>query len=371
MISPGYNPILHGLAASYEKFRLSHDQLHSNSIKSFIVNNRLFTRGRGDNNLIDFTYLELDERVAHIIANMTAMDFFNVNGLKSRVEILIDFGVMIPVPTYVKIAASLNHFVRKMRPNNRSKGSSRFIVDEFIPLKNPGKKIRASLTKKGREQFDVSKTKFVTKFRDLTQISLPSKEILGTRVSLWNLSGITNHVRTFLFKFFNNILGLNTRISHFVPGQSRDCTFCLGTFGPISEETFIHLFYECPTTTDWHEKFLRKYVTAPENLNRDQKLNFFFTGLLPGTGKDNLFVSMSVYLFQYCIWEEKLSKKKASFGTIDLKFTDLLIALLQCNKKVRFTAESINIPMCRIFGATNNTPAWTPAPARPLRRQPP
>jgi hypothetical protein len=158
--------------------------------------------------------------------------------------------------------------------------------------------------------FDVSKTKFVIKFRDLTQISLPCKETLGTRVSLWNLSGITNRVRTFLFKFFNNILGLNTRISHFVPGQSRDCTFCLGTFGPISEETFIHLFYECPTTTDWHEKFLRKYLTAPENLNRDQKLNFFFTGLLPGTGKDNLFVSMSVYLFQYCIWEEKLSKKR-------------------------------------------------------------
>jgi hypothetical protein len=112
MISPGYNPILHGLAASYEKFRLSHDQLHSNSIKSFIVNNRLFTRGRGDTNLIDFTYLELEERAAHITANMTAMDFFNVNGLKSRVEILIDFGVMIPA--YVKIAACLNHFVRKM-----------------------------------------------------------------------------------------------------------------------------------------------------------------------------------------------------------------------------------------------------------------
>jgi hypothetical protein len=188
---------------------------------------------------------------------------------------------------------------------------------------------------------------------------------------LWNFSGITNRVRTFFFKFFNNILGLNTRISHFVPGQSRDCTFCLGTFGPISEETFIHLFYECPTTTDWHEKFLSKYFTDPENLNRDQKLNFFFNGLLPGTENDNSFVRMAVYLFQYCIWEERLSKKKSSFGTLDLKFTELLRALLQCNRKVFLSAESINIPMCRFFGATNNTPAWTPAPARPLRRQPP
>ncbi len=233
-----------------------------------------------------------------------------MNGLKSRIEILIEFGTTVPVPAYIKIAACLNHFVRKMRPNNRSNGSSRFIVDEFIPLKNPGKKLRGSLTKKGREQCDISKAKFVVKFRELTQTTLPSKETLGTRVSLWNLSGINNRVRTFLLKFFNNILGLNTRISHFGPGQSRDCTSCLGTIGPISEETFIHLFFECPTTTDWHEKFLNKYFTAPENLNREQKIFFFFMGLLPGTGKDNLFVSMAAYLFQYCKWEEKLCKKR-------------------------------------------------------------
>jgi hypothetical protein len=166
-------------------------------------------------------------------------------------------------------------------------------------------------------------------------------------------------------------LGINTRIFHFVPGQTRDCTFCIGAIGPISEETFIYLFFECPTTTEWHEKFLNKYITSPENLSQEQKLSFFFMGLLPGTGKDNLFVSMAAFLFQYCIWEEKLSKKKGAFNTLDLKFKELLLALVQCNTKVRLAAENINIPMCRIFGATNNHPAWTPAPVIPLRRQPP
>jgi hypothetical protein len=195
--------------------------------------------------------------------------------LKSRIEILIDSGTMVPFPAYAKIASCLNHFVRKMRPNGRSNGSSRTILDEFLPLKNPGKKMRASLTKKLRENNDISKAKFITKFRDLTQTSLLNNESLGTRVSLWNLPGLSNRVRTFTFKFFNNILGLNTRISHFVPGQTRDCTFCIGTIGPISEETFIHIFYECPTTTSWHEKFLQKYFTDPGNLNRNQKLDFF------------------------------------------------------------------------------------------------
>jgi hypothetical protein len=243
LFSKNHNPILHGLAASYEKVRFSHDQLHSNSIRAFIVNNRTFTRERGDNRLIDFTYLELDERASHKIANMTAMDFFNVNGLKSRMEILIEFGTTVPVPAYIKIASCLNHFVRKMRPNNRSNGSSRFFVDEFIPLKNPGKKLRGSLTKKNKEQCDVLKLKSVVKFQELSQTTLPRKEIIGTRISLWNQSGINNRVRTFFLKIFSNILGLNTRISHFVPGQSRDCTFCHGTFGPISEETFIHIFF--------------------------------------------------------------------------------------------------------------------------------
>ncbi len=215
LFSPKHNPILHGLAVSYERFRLSHDQLHSNSIKAFIMNNRLFTRGRGHNGLLDYTYLELDERAVNKIAHMTALDFFNVNGLKSRIEILIESGTMVPLPANAKIASCLNHFVRKMRPNRRSNGSLRTIMEEFLLLKNPGKKTRASLTKKLRENNDISKAKFVTKFRDLTQTSLPNKEILGTRVSLWNLPGLSNNVRTFILKFFNNILGLNTRISHF------------------------------------------------------------------------------------------------------------------------------------------------------------
>ena len=132
---------------------------------------------------------------------MTAMDFFNVNGLKSRMEILIEFGTTVPVPAYIKIASCLNHFVRKMRPNNSSNGSSRFFVDEFIPLKNPGKKLRGSLTKKKKEQCDISKAKSVVKFQELTQTMLPRKEIIGTRISLWNQSGINNQVRTFFLKF--------------------------------------------------------------------------------------------------------------------------------------------------------------------------
>ena len=67
----------------------------------------------------------------------------------------------------------------------------------------------------------------------------------------------------FLFKFFNNILGINTRLSHFVPNHSRGCTFCTlnGTI-PIPDETFLHIFFECGTV-----KEVIKEQPTPANLS--------------------------------------------------------------------------------------------------------
>jgi hypothetical protein len=106
------------------------------------------------------------------------------------------------------------------------------------------------------------------------------------------------------------LLGLNTRLSHFVINQSRGCTFCNGTMNPVPDETFLHLFFDCPTTTSWHDKFLEKFITLPANLTREQRLQLFFFCSLPNGTRDNLFLAFTVILFQFCIWEEKLRKKK-------------------------------------------------------------
>jgi hypothetical protein len=37
-----------------------------------------------------------------------------------------------------------------------------------------------------------------------------------------------NKTRDFAFKFFNNMLGLNTRLAHFVDEQRRACDLCGG-----------------------------------------------------------------------------------------------------------------------------------------------
>jgi len=64
--------------------------------------------------------------------------------------------------------------------------------------------------------------------------------------SLWTLNYLNNETRTFLFKFHQHLLGLNTRVAHFVRNHPRTCTFCSLSQDPEdSPETFLHLFFEC------------------------------------------------------------------------------------------------------------------------------
>jgi hypothetical protein len=92
-------------------------------------------------------------------------------------------------------------------------------------LKKPGKKIRNVLVKKKHKTFELRTQNGTVKFLEITGTVFPGEKQYGSVISLWNAQGITNRAKVFLFKYFNNILGINTRLSHFVPNQSRGCTF--------------------------------------------------------------------------------------------------------------------------------------------------
>ncbi len=114
-----------------------------------------------------------------------------------------------------------------------------------------------------KKKFEIEKAKATVTFCEVSGTQYTDPVSYGYRISLWGIRGIPNRYRTFLFKYFNNLLGLNFRLSHFVANQQRGCTFCLLTNAVIiPDETFSHLFYECRTTRLWHEKFLREHVPA-------------------------------------------------------------------------------------------------------------
>jgi hypothetical protein len=142
------NPVLYGISNSYSQFRTALDTNNSNFLNAFILGNPLFFRGPRDKLSLNLSYLMLPEAGDCAINKLTAREFFNVNGIKTRLELLIDSGIDIPLEGYVRLARCLNHYANRLRPNTRNNGSALCVKTDFLSLKNPGKKIRGTLVKK-------------------------------------------------------------------------------------------------------------------------------------------------------------------------------------------------------------------------------
>ncbi len=311
------NPVLYGISCSFQKLRLIHDTCNSNFVNAFVLNNPIFFRGPGNKLPLTLTYLDLQETGNSLLAFRTALEFFNVNGIKTRIELSMEYNIQLSTPAYADLARCLNYYVRRLKTNERNNGSKKKLFKEFGTIKKPGKKIRKSLVKKRRKNVELRTQTFTVKFLEITGTVFPGEKQYGSVISLWNSQGITNRARVFLFKFFNNILGINTRLSHFVPNHSRGCTFCqLSAVNPVPDETFSHLFLDCNTVRKWHDGFLADYF--PNGYVRDEldRKTIFFLGRVHEPDNDNFFIGFTILLFQYHIWELRLKKRAPSYHSI-------------------------------------------------------
>jgi len=358
LICKDTNPILHGIASSYQRVRLSHDSLNSNFCESFVLNNPLLFRGPGNKLPLDLTYLGLAEGSYNVISGLKLANFFTVHGVKSRLELLVEYGLDIPIQGYAKLIQCTNHFVARMRPNHRNNGSADSFCNTFLILKKPCKKMRKLMTKKALKNFNLETLTTTQKFFSLIDVQYRDNDHFSLRLSLWNCNGFYNRQKTFAFKFFNNLLGLNVRLSHFVENQSRNCTFCTLSNRQNTDETFAHLFFECETTRNWQTNFISKFLGIEQALTISEQKQLFFLGEIPGGRTDNYFFISLVVLFQALIWENKLKKKIPSFNTMQLSYLELVNTLLLASKISRESAEKLNFPICRHFGYGVRIGVW-------------
>ena len=249
--------------------------MHSNFAQATVFNNPIFFRGPGNKEPLDLTYLGIQEGTLHPVCYLTAKEFFDNNGLRTRMDLAFTYGLEISVEAYGLLARCLNHYVARIRPNRLNNGSIVSIKEDYQKVKKPGKKIRIAMAKHRKKCFDIKKAKATVTFCEVSGTVFTDPDSYGFRISIWSTRGLLNRTRTFLFKYFNNILGLNVRLSHFVNNQQRGCTFCsLNNVGNLPDETFSHLFYDCETTKSWHLQFLREHF--PANLfNNDAEKNCF------------------------------------------------------------------------------------------------
>jgi hypothetical protein len=331
--------------------------------------------------MLNASYLELEEGSVSNISSLTAFDCFNVNGLKTRQELFQINGIELSLIGYARLGTCLSHFISKMKHKNDNDGTKKTIFKEVGRLKKPGVKIRELLVKKRKKPFDLSKQTQTTTFSTITGSVIPSNDWYGSVISLWTKNSLSNRIRTFLFKFYNNLLGLNTRVSHFDNTVSRQCTLCkinqqsnfihtvpvpVTVPGPVHDETFKHVFYDCPITKDLHIKFLNQYFTGLTFTTETDRINFFFQGRLNDGNKYNLFIHAAIIIFQYCIWEMKLKKRLLSFESVKIELMETINALFYLNKDARTSSQKYNFPLCRTVNRLPPLPQRNPPSPPPV-----
>ena len=201
-----------------------------------------------------------------------------------------------------------------------------------------------------QKKININKLKTVTVFYNLIEIERRAEKIIKSNNSLWGIHWLKNRVREFLFKFFNNKLGLNTRVSHFVEDFDRSCDLCKASKTlPACEESFTHLFFYCTVTAEMQQKFINKYLdTLANEINtpaEKKKLWFEWTG--PQSVVNSTLSRIIIGIFQFTLWECKIKKRAISFNTFMIDYFDNLKATVEMSHDLTEEKNVSNYLLCR------------------------
>jgi exonuclease III len=325
-------PAIKMLSIDYENFKQKFYNMNDNYKHAFILHNTLFSTRNGriiSENVFRNNRPRLDMQR---VSKLKFCDFFTGAVPKSLDELIADTGINFSLITYMQLMPFFEQFRQKIV--HRIDSGSLETLEQFLSVKNGlAKKVRVLLdsrtgTGTGAGVTAVNELHTVKSFFRLIGINQFGDHV-GKIFGIWNKSYLPNKIRDFAFKFYNNQLSINTRLSHYVRNRSRSCFFCSisGNADP-DDESFLHLFSDCPTTSGIHNWFINKYfdilnrVPDPELSSR--RKSFFFLGNLNDGVPYNELEHLMGLLVQFLIWEMKLNKKLLTGLTLDIDFRFVL-----------------------------------------------
>jgi hypothetical protein len=189
----------------------------------------------------------------------------------------------------------------------------------------------------------------VKTFVEICGIVKPTKKIIQQCWGEWNRSYFQNRCREFLFKFRNNTLGVNLRVSKFVQGLDAECSLCSvsGNQRPIPSESFVHVFFDCPVSDKYRSEIERKLFPELRNKTENDRKMFWFLGLLPGMNDSNLFINAVASLSNFLIWECKLKKEIVPVGALIENLLGSVKKCLYLSSTLRTVKNNTNFFVCR------------------------
>jgi hypothetical protein len=82
---------------------------------------------------------------------------------------------------------------------------------------------------------------------------------------------------------------------------------------------------------------------------QDRKSTLFL-GRVHEPDSDNFFIAITILIFQYVIWEQKLKKKTPSYQSIKNQFLEHIKKLWWGNTRARKESSKSNFLLCSILG---------------------
>jgi hypothetical protein len=222
LLSQYESPILKQIAVSYNEVRKNFLSLDNNLLNSYLLYNPVLNKGAPDTTMQilkdNLPVLSLEQ-----IASIKICDFWN-NGIRPLDEICDNLGINISLVTYMRVGQLLTRFRTNLVNRIRSPG----IQQIFSSRVKGSKTIRNILYQGTTVGKKITQLRQVSTFYGLIGIPVPDDNMVQLTHALWGNGFLTNRIREFSFKYFNNMLAVNARIAHFIDNQNPDCTLCGG-----------------------------------------------------------------------------------------------------------------------------------------------
>jgi hypothetical protein len=189
-----------------------------------------------------FFFASENPDTAALLANWTFANILDGLRIRSHDELMVNLGRDINPITYDNLLRNGMQAIRLLRRNTTDFSNPKKILPFLKSIKKGSKLIRQYFNEAnyGNKVMNLSS---LNKFSSLITLPNPVSELIFCHNTLWASSGLTNKCKEFIFKFQNNLLGLNTRVHNFNRLISEECTFCsLKNNRPVQRETFFIYF---------------------------------------------------------------------------------------------------------------------------------
>jgi Reverse transcriptase (RNA-dependent DNA polymerase) len=323
-----FDGIFSSFGAAMKCFRKGFVSSNNNYLKVPVFSDELFTVNTRSQEMLNFNDIDPTWNAEQIrsFLKIQVKDLYDDGNILNRVNLSLRLGYNVSADLYKKLSG-IGRMAR-MRYHNVNCLSGVQFSTFTDGWKKGSKKIRNYISFDKREFVSHNVVKFASNIETVIDLECAKKLNLW-----WTCNYFNNATCTFLFKLTNNVLPVNTILSHIVRGQSRNCGFGDMAGDPeVNDETVLHLFFDCPVTEQIQENFF-KWLIVDENFIQSRH-EFFccMTGENKCRNKTLMIVNRRFLNF---LWDCKLRKNLPVLGKAKKAILREIDVMVKCNAKIK------------------------------------